>query len=192
MEKLLKSVFNSFFFCQSLSMHRRLYNAMWPKIAITVQTVFSVYIYIIHYTYYMPSDTNQRWSLVPLVECCCFFSFVWICIKSCFLFMTYICCDHSFGHASRIAQIAHFVSIIFEFVWFTFRIKILEQITWQMWNKTQSTIVCLLVCVWILSAWMKIKWANEWMNECKIDRETKRKRMNPLKCYIQTKFANDS
>lgn len=136
--------------------------------------VFSVYVH----TYYMPSDTNQRWSLVPLVAVFSrsfVRSFVWICIARVAFFLWHIYCDHSFGHASRIAQIAHFLSIIFEFVWFTFRMKILEQITWQMWHKKGRRCLC-GVCV--LSAWLKIKWANEWMNEWVHAKQIRRHRGN--------------
>lgn len=122
MEKFSKSVLNSFFFaslCPCIAIIRRIVPENSNN---RTNCVLSLHAH----TYYMPSDTNQRWSLVPLVE-----HFLLVCLDLhqellYAFFLWHIYCDHSFGHASRIAQIAHFLSIIFEFVWFTFRIKILD------------------------------------------------------------------
>lgn len=126
--------------------------------------VFSVYIYILHAIRHQSAMKRSSFSKTFFFVVVVFLRFasrVAFFLRHFYLFI----CDHSFGHASRITQIAHFLSIIFEFVWFTFRIK---QITWQIWNKKRSTIVSLCMRMHIVCL-LESK-MNEWMNAKQITR----------------------
>lgn len=190
MEKFSKSVLNSFFFaslCPCIAIIRRIVPENSNNRSNCVLSLHA-------HTYYMPSDTNQRWSLVPLVE-----HFLLVCLDlhqellsfyDIFIATTLLVMHHV-SHRLRTFWVSFSNLFGLRFVSKYLTTNYMANV-----KEKRSTIVlsvcCWRVCVCILSARLKIKWVNEWMNACKTDKETERKWMNPLKYYTQTKIANDS